>query len=125
MANPYSNVPSTSISNSSDATIQAFDAYFSAPLELKAGVFDSINGFFTARGFDITAAQTITVVIMRQAKIDGFNPMQVLDTLKGLDNVEISRVVSEIINLNRYKTSFLGYAAAFVTNQEVARNVLA
>jgi len=120
----YNNIPSTKLTNSSDATVKAFDTYYSAPLELNAGVLAAMIGFFTSRGFSEDAAESTAVVIMKQAKKDGYNPMKILDTLKGLDSVEISALVSEIINFNRFKTSFLGYALAFNPHEEVSRNVL-
>ena len=123
MSNLYSNIPYAKVS-SNESTLQAFDIYFSAPLELNAGTFDAISGFFNSRGFDIIASQSIASIIMKQAKIENYNPMKILDTLKGLDSVEISRVVSEILNYNRFKTSILGYAAAFNTNYEISRNIL-
>ena len=120
MTNLYSNIPAN---NKSDATIKAFDAYYSQPLELSAGTYTAMKGFFTKRGFEDTAADSIAVILMKQAKKDGYNPMQILDTLKGLDNIEISALVSEILNYNRFKTSFLGYALAFNPNEEVRRNI--
>ena len=119
----YNNLPAKSASDT--AIVQAFDAYSSAPLEIDASTIDAMRGFFTSRGFDKTAAESVSVVIIRQAKKDGYNPMQILDSLKGLDSVEISALVAEIINYNRFKTSFLGYALAFSANQEVARNIQA
>ena len=119
----YNNLPAKSTSDT--AIVQAFDAYTSAPLEIDASTIDAMRGFFTGRGFDKTAAESVSVVIIRQAKKDGYNPMQILDSLKGLDSVEISALVAEIINYNRFKTSFLGYALAFSANQEVARNIQA
>ena len=119
----YNNLPAKSASDT--AIVQAFDAYTSAPLEIDASTIDAMRGFFTSRGFDKTAAESVSVVIIRQAKKDGYNPMQILDSLKGLDSVEISALVAEIINYNRFKTSFLGYALAFSANKEVARNIQA
>jgi hypothetical protein len=123
MNSSYTNIPI----NTSDAsaTVQAFDAYYSKPLELDAGVYTAMTSFFTSRGFEKIAADNITMVIMKQSKIDGYNPMKILDTLRGLDSVEISALVSEIINYNRFKTSFLGYALAFNPNQQVVRNIQA
>jgi hypothetical protein len=69
--------------------------------------------------------ESLLKIIKKQAKKDGYNPMQILDTLKGIDNVEISALVSEILNYNRVKTSFLGYARGFEPHYEVQRNVLA
>lgn len=122
MQNYYSNLPPTK--PSTDATVQAFDSYYSQPLELNASTLTAMTGFFESRGFDKTAAQATAVILMKQAKKDGFNPMQVLDTLRGLESVEISALVAEIINFNRYKSSFLGYAMEFTPNEAVSRNIL-
>lgn len=119
----YSNLPQSNVEK--DSTIQFFDAYYNKPLELNASVYAAMTGFFTSRDFDKTAAESIALIIMKQAKIDGYNPMQILDTLKGLDSVEISALVSEILNYNRFKTSFLGYSRGLTTNPEVKRNILA
>lgn len=118
----YSNLPLAK--PTTDATVQAFDAYSNAPLELNASEFDAVTGFFESRGFDKLSSQSIAVIIIRQAKKDGYNAMKILDTLKGFDSVEISALVSEILNYNRFKTSFLGYALAFYPNQEVTRNII-
>jgi hypothetical protein len=123
MNSSYTNVPINT--SNVNATVQAFDAYYSKPLELDAGVYTAMTSFFTSRGFEKISADNITMVIMKQSKIDGYNPMKILDTLRGLDSVEISALVSEIINYNRFKTSFLGYALAFNPNQQVVRNIQA
>lgn len=120
----YNNIPANQTVNSDQTTLKAFDNFYDAPLEIKTATYDAMRSFFTARGFDNTAADSVAVVIIRQAKKDNLNPMQILDSLKGLDNVEISALVAEIINYNRFKTSFLGYARAFSLNEEVSRNVL-
>lgn len=122
MQNYYSNLPP--VKPSTDATVQAFDSYYSQPLELNASTLSAMTGFFESRGFDKTAAQSTAIILMKQAKKDGYNPMQVLDTLRGLESVEISALVAEIINYNRYKSSFLGYALEFTPNEAVSRNIL-
>jgi hypothetical protein len=123
MKNLYSNLPATK--STADATVQAFDNYYAQPLELSASVLAAMTGFFTSRKFDLVAAESVAVIIMKQAKKDGYNPMQILDTLRGLESVEISALVSEILNYNRVKTSFLGYARGFTPHFEVQRNVVA
>lgn len=120
----YTNIPQSKSVSSDAETLKAFDNYYNKPLEINASVFDSMKSFFTARGFDEVSADSVSVVIIRQAKIDNLNPLQILDTLKGLDNVEISALVAEIINYNRFKTSFLGYARQLTINDEVNRNIL-
>jgi hypothetical protein len=122
MAATYSNLPG--MRQTDNSTLQAFDTYFSQPIEIKVSTLNSMVSFFTSKGFDQTAAENVALVIITQAKKDNLNPMQVLDTLRGLGEVEISALVAEIINFNRFKTSFLGYTRGFQINQEVSRNVM-
>ena len=118
----YSNIPSSS---SQDATVQAFNSYQTAPVELNSTVLAAMKGYFTSREFGEVAAESIAITIMTQAKQDGYNPMQILDTLRGLSNVELSGLVSEILNYNRFKSSSLGYAQTFSPNAEVQRSIIA
>ena len=119
----FTNLPSTpSLTN---ATVQAFDTYYSKPVELDAGIYTAMKSFFTSKGFENNSADNIAVLIIKESKINGLNPMKVIDSLRGLDNVEISTLVNEIVNYNRFKTSFLGYATAFSTNPTISRNIVA
>jgi len=118
----YSNIPVTS---SQDQTVQAFDSYFTMPIEINSSVLAAMKGYFTNRDFGEVAAESIAVTIIRQAKQDGYNPMQILDTLKGLDNIQLSGLVSEILNYNRFKSSSLGYADKSQPHPEIQRNILA
>lgn len=119
-SNIYSNLPNTQSANS---VVQVRDSLYTKPFELEVGTLNSMKGFFESKSFDVAAAESISVIIMKQAKLDGYNPMQILDTLRGLNEVEISALVSEILNYNRVKTSFLGYAKQFNPNSEVLRNI--
>ena len=119
----YSNIPVSS--SNQDKTVQSFDAYGTRPVEMNATVLAAMKGFFTSRDFGEVAAESIAVTIIRQAVQDGYNPMQILDTLKGIDTVQLSAIVSEILNYNRFKSSSLGYAQPFRPNPEIARNILA
>jgi hypothetical protein len=67
----------------------------------------------------------MSYVIIKQAILDSINPFKLIETLKGLTNVEISDVITEVLNYNRYKTSSLGTASPFTPSQEVARNIIA
>ena len=117
----YSNIPTSVTSNS---TVQAFDTYYSQPIEVDASVLAAITGYFTSKGFGQVASESIAVIIIRQSKQDGYNPMRILDTLRGLNDVDLSALVSEILNYNRFKTSSLGYAQTIVPNSEVYRNIV-
>lgn len=126
MANLYSNLPTKRPPNtsSSDGTVQVFNTYFSSPVELHGGTLNAMTGFFESRGFDPSTAKSIAVIIMAQADVDGYNPMSVLDNLTGLDGLEISELATQILNHNRYKTSFLGYTTALEPYHEIQRNIV-
>jgi hypothetical protein len=104
--------------------VKTVDRQFSLTVELDAAVLAAMTGFFTSRGFESVAAENIAVTLMKQASADGYNPMQILDTLKDIDTVEISALVADVLNYNRFKTSFLGYAGDFTPHQEVVRNLI-
>ena len=61
---------------------------------------------------------------MQQAKLDDVNVFELLDTLKGLDALQLSAVVTEVINYNRSKISTLGYKLDKSANKLEVRNVL-
>jgi len=119
----YSNLPPTNTAQS-NATLNAFDNYYSQPVELSSSVLAAMKAYFTSRGFGEVSAESISITIMTQAKQDGYNPMQILDTLKGLDNLQLSGMVSEVLNYNRFKSSSLGYAQKFIPNPEIQRTII-
>lgn len=117
------NLPTTQ--PSTDPTSQAYDQLYSKPLELDPNTFNMMKGFFEGKGFDKVAAETVAVTFIKQAKNDGYNPLEVLDTLRGMKSLELNTVVTEILNYNRYKTSYLGHSTGFVPFEPVARNIQA
>jgi hypothetical protein len=121
MSQRYSNLPNNSTPDNS--MVRAFD-FYSRPIEFNSTVLAAMKSYFTNRDFGEVAAESIAITIMTQAQQDGYNPMQILDTLKGLNNVELSALVSEILNYNRFKTSSLGYAPPFTPNAEIQRNII-
>lgn len=118
----YTNLPPATAAG--NLKVKTFDQYFSLTVELDATTLAAMIGFFTSRGFESVAAENISVTLMKQAIADGYNPMQILDTLKGVDNAEITSLVADVLNYNRFKTSLLGYAGEFMPHQEVARNLV-
>lgn len=117
----FNNLPAAPSAN---ATLQAFDRYYEMPIELDASTFSLMKGFFESKGFDKSSAETISITIMKQAKIDGYNPVDVLDTMRSLQGAELSGVVGDIINYNRFKTSYLGQSTGFDPFEPVARNIV-
>lgn len=103
---------------------QFFDKRFSNQISFPAAEIDATVGFFVKRGFDQTSAGSTAIILLNQARIDNVPVFELLDKLKGLTDVQLSQVVTQVLNADREQTSLLGYRTAPATNTFEARNVL-
>ena len=104
--------------------IQVFDNYFNKKLSFPSNEVDAVVAFFEKRGFEKSAAIATSTSLLNQAKIDGVKVFTLLDTLKGLNEVQLSAVVAEILNYSRLRTSVLGYKIAGSDDKLEKRNVI-
>lgn len=120
-----SSLPSsqTTAVDSSTAVKTFFDSYFLKQISFASNEIDAVVGFFQKRGFDQDAAQSTAISILTQAKFENIKPFAVIDTLKGLSDVQLSRVVTEVLNTKREATSALGYSIPFTANNFESRNI--
>ena len=116
----YNNFP---VSKAPNSPSKIYDRQFTQPLELDANTFSLMKGFFEKRGFDKSSAETIAVTLIRQATLDDYNPLEVLDTMKKFDGTQLNTVVSELINFNRFKSSYVGSSTAPNSFLPVSRNI--
>ena len=117
------NIPFEVPKSSSDATIKNLRNFHTVQTQLDNNVLTAMIGYLEKNGFINGSAETISIAILTQAKKDGYNAMQLLDTLKTLDGVELSAVVAEILNYNRLKTSSLGIIQQILPVDNVRRNI--
>lgn len=103
-----SNLPSKP-KDSSGEVRQFFDKYFRHQITFPTNQVDAVVGFFMKRGFEEEAAKSTAIILLNQAKIDSVNVFELLDTLKGYTEVQLSQIVTEVVNAYRQKTSLLGY----------------
>jgi len=119
-----SSLPKEKPNNYSDKGVtKFFNNYFSKQLTFPTNQVDAVITFFEKRGFDKSASIAVGSVLLQQAKLDGINVFKLLDTLKGLSEVQLSAVVTEILNYNRAKTSTLGYKRDTSVNKFEKRNI--
>lgn len=116
------NIPTTS-SDSADKVKQFFDRYYTESISYPANEVDAVVGFFKKRGFDDAAAISVSVVLLQQAKLDNVKVFKLLDTLKGLTDIQISSIVAEILNYSRSKVSTLGYKTESTVDASDKRNI--
>jgi hypothetical protein len=122
MAN--SNLPIEKIKQSDQKVKAFFNNYFNAPITFPAEQIDAVVGFFKKRGFDDTASNSTAMVLMQQANIDDVNVFDLLDTLTGLTSIQLSSVVTEVLNYNRQKNSTLGFKRIDTGDSLERRNVI-
>ena len=124
MTDTISNLPAAVSKDSALGTRLYFDKYGEAPLEFSATDVDTTVGFLRGRGFTDDAAIVTSVILLKQAKLDAMPVRDLLDTLKGLENLELSTLVGEVLNNNRAATSTLGFKLQSVVNPLQVRNII-
>ena len=109
MASSDQNVGSTFDKDNTEDQKRYFNNYFKTEINYNASEVDAVIGYFLKRGFDKLAAINTASVILQQASIDEVPVFELLDTLSGIDDVQLNNVLAQILNLNRQKTSMLGF----------------
>jgi hypothetical protein len=95
--------------DSSQEVRNFFDKFYQKEISFPVNQIDATVGYFLKRGFEEQAAKSLTIVLLSQARQDNVNVFQLIDTLKGLTDIQLSAIVTEILNSYREKTSILGY----------------
>ena len=118
------NLPNKPDAGSSDKVKRYFNTSYGYQLEFPSNDVDAVIGFLINKGFDKVAAQSTGSVLLQQAKIDGIKVFELIDTLKGLDKLQLSYTVAQVLNFNRQKTSTLGFKVVGTESPLEARNIM-
>ena len=114
----YTNLPPVANNESAEDVRAFFDKYFQHQITFPSNQIDGVLGFFLKRGFQEQAAKSTAIVLLNQARLDNVNVFQLIDTLTGLTDVQLSRVVTEVMNAYREKTSALGFKSINYTTKQ-------
>ena len=121
----YTNLPIKSTpKSSSDQTNKTFEQYHDLPVQLDQNTLVAMQGFLENRGFSKESSELISITILLQASREGYNPMSIIETMKQLGDNDLSQVIAEILNFNRFKTSVLGSVQRVSPVDNVKRNIL-
>ncbi len=124
MADFYTNLPPKEKDNLAKAIEKLTTTSYQSDYEFNVGEYDATIAFFVKRGFTRTAAESTAYVILAQAKIDSVRPQVLLDKLTYADEVQLSEIITIILNANRYKSSRLGVRQTLTTKETVSRNII-
>jgi hypothetical protein len=95
------------------------------PYQFNVNDYDTTVGFFVKRGFDRQPAEETAYIILQQSKIDSVPVSQILDLLTNASPVQLSELITVILNSNRFKTSRLGVRNTKASKDVVSRNIKA
>ena len=101
-----------------------FNTYYGKELAFPSNDVDAVIGFLENKGFDKSAALSTGTILLKQAKLDGIKVFELLDTLKGLDKLQLSYTVTQVLNFNRQKISTLGYRVTDTSKPTESRNIM-
>lgn len=107
-----------------DETQKIFNNYFKEEITFKSSEVSAVIGYFLSRGFEKTAAINTAAIFLQQAQVDKVPAFVLLDTLKGLDGVQLNSVISQILNLYRSKTTSLGFKTSSEITLFDERNII-
>jgi hypothetical protein len=118
------NLPAITNADSTEPVKQFFDKFYQREVSFPAAQIDAVVSFFLKRDFDTDSARSTAIVLLNQARTDNIDVFQILDTMKGLTDLQLSQIVAQILNAYRENTSLLGYRVASIENPFESRNIL-
>ena len=124
MTEIYSNLPPKEKDQLEKTIEKLTTTDYETGYQFAAGDYDAAIGFFVKRGFARASAESTAYVILAQAKIDNVNPQEVLDKLGHATEIQLSEIITIILNANRYKSSRLGVRQTLTAKETVSRNII-
>jgi hypothetical protein len=119
-----SSLPQQDNTDSASSVRSFFDKYFQHQITFPSNQIDAVVGYFLKRGFQEQAAKSTAIVLLNQASVDNINVQQLLDSLKGITDTQLSQIVTEILNVYRENTSSLGFKLVQLEETYESRNII-
>jgi len=125
MAEFYTNLPQKEKDRLQKTIDDLKNNQYVEPFQFNINDYETTIAFFVKRGFDRQPAEEIAYVILKQSKIDAVPVTQILDLLGQSSPVQLSELITVVLNANRFKTSRLGVRNTKNVKDVVSRNVVA
>lgn len=125
MSQIYSNLPQKSKTSLEKTQESLQTNQYVEKFELNQNDLDAAIGFFVKRGFNRQSAEDTAYIILQQAKIDNVSSQSIIDQLKKTSEVQLSELITVVLNANRYKSSRLGVRNTRSSDDFGSRNIVA
>lgn len=119
------NLPFPISTDSAESTKKYFEQYGQDLYQFSPNDIQTAISFFKKRGFGEDASTSTAVAILKQAKFENKPVFNIIDTLEGFNDLQLSAVVAEILNNFRKPISVLGYRSIYISKLEAERNISA
>lgn len=105
-------------------TSKLFNRQFNQEISYNVSEVDAAIGYFLKRGFDQVAAVNTALILLEQARKDKIPVFELIDTLKGVTDITLNNIITQILNLNRSRATTLGYTVTNEMSSIEKRNIL-
>ena len=76
---------------------------------INSNEFDALVGYFKKRGFEDIPSREISGIFIQKASSDNIPVFRLVDTLKGLNPIELNTIITQVINSDRLRSSTVGF----------------
>lgn len=118
------NLPKEQTTDSAGEVKEFFNQYLTQKISYPSNQVDAVIGFFENKGFEKASAIAVGTALLQQAKVDNINVFELIDTLKGLTQVQLSNIVANVLNYDREKISTLGFKVESKYEKFEKRNIV-
>jgi hypothetical protein len=101
-----------------------FNRFYKEDFFYNPSEVDAVIGYFLKRGFEKISAVNTASILLQQSSKDKLPAFELLDTLKGVTDVQLNNIVAQILNLSRSSCSTVGYRLASGNTLYDQRNII-
>jgi hypothetical protein len=102
-----------------------FNNYFDKTITISTAKEDAVVSYFEKITDNKESALALASAVVYTSRIQGIDPMLILDEFKKLSRDQLSPFIAQFLNLNRVGTSLIGVQTVPTRNKYVSRTILA
>ena len=106
-----------------DRTVRIFDSFYDWDINIPPNQFDIVNSYFRGTISNRRVADNFTAFVFRISDETGVNALELIDYLKGQNQLEMNSTIAYYLNSFKNMASLYGVARKPLSNQFVARNI--
>ena len=107
-----------------EKTVTIFDDFYKFELTVDSNLYDIVSSYFISVFDQTIAAKNFTLNVFRISESTGVPVMEILDSLRGKNQIELSKTFAFYLNNIRSNSTLLGVSEVATPSFYAARNVL-